>query len=502
MNMKSNAFVLFFLMSILFSSIQVKPLENIKVTGSSPLFSTYIAPYERSDYFVDEGYHLVYYNDNEPLKLINESSGEISAAFQLGNVVAYTIDDFYKKPVVTCSYPDSFVLQAEPFVGLKVVMKFAVYSSAGAVGEIHYKNETQKDLMLYFIYGNSYQKVKCIDIKPGQGITTTYKEPAKGVYFQQDALKGFNENRQCRLGFNQPIYAWGGYPVYKKHMTADEVSSRYKYLNGSVSGELSEWVLSFKLEKKKGIFKFSKATVQVDDQKSLAAISDQLMKITFKDITRFNQEKLKYIPHLKFKDNDERLLFYGGLYLGRQQFYPAAGQFPYPYYVFSREPTWGWGHEGQVFHESLSMHTIALFDPGLAMHSQRNFMAVQGKDGYMPYRVGAYFTRTFPAKGEKTTSAPFYSWTNLEVYQLAQQSKQINRDQLNQYLSDSYHSGKKFVNYLFNTRDKNKNGLLEWGGHTLLECVRDYLNAVFDLLGEAPETLNQLEALDLSCMVV
>jgi hypothetical protein len=32
-------------------------------------------------------------------------------------------------------------------------------------------------------------------------------------------------------------------------------------------------------------------------------------------------------------------------------------------YVFSREPTWGWGHDGQVFHESLSMLAYALFDP-------------------------------------------------------------------------------------------------------------------------------------------
>jgi hypothetical protein len=148
------------------------------------------------------------------------------------------------------------------------------------------------------------------------------------------------------------------------------------------------------------------------------------------------------------------------------------------------------------------MQTIALFDPELAMNSQRNFMKVQGDDGYMPYRVGAYFTRTFPANGEKTTSAPFFSWTNREVYKIAKKSGRINDKKLKKYLEDSYWSGKKFIDYLFKTRDKNKNGLLEWGGHTLLECVRDYLNAVFDLLGDAPETLNQLEALDLNCMVV
>jgi hypothetical protein len=500
--MKAYTKITFHLAVILFLTIPLVSLENIKASFSSPLFSSYIAPYERSNYFVDEGYHLVYYDDHQPIRLVNESSGEIDIAFRLGNVVVYNLEDFYQKPIITLSYPDAVMLETEPFVGLKIVMKFAVYSSDGAVGEIHYKNQTKENFMLYFSYGNAYQKIKCQDIKPEKSITITYKEPTKGVYFQQEALKGFNENRYCRFRFNQRIYAWGGFRVYKKNITANEVLSRYEYLNGSVSGELCQWVLSFKLGKKNGMFKFSKATIQKGNQKNLTTISDKLMKVKFDEISRFNQEKLKNIPNLKFTDNEEEFLFYGGIYLGRQQFYPAAGQFPYPYYVFSREPTWGWGHEGQVFHESLSMHTIALFDPQLAMYSQRNFMAIQSKDGYMPYRVGAYFTRTFPANSEKTTSAPFYSWTNLEVYQLADQSKQINRDQLNQYLFDSYNSGKKFVNYLFNTRDKNKNGLLEWGGHTLLECVRDYLNAVFDLLGEAPETLNQLEALDLSCMMV
>jgi hypothetical protein len=502
--MKILIFIQVFLIIFLFFTVPCQALENINADGQAPLFSSYIAPYERSNYFVDEGYHLVYYYDHQPLKLVNESSGEIGIAFKLGSVVVYNIGDYYKKPVVTCSFPDSFQLEAEPFVGLQVVMKFAVYSSAGALGEIHYKNQTDSPLMLYFIYGNSYQKVTSAGVKPDEGITIAYKEPGKGVYFQQDALDGFEEDRYCRFGYNRGIYSWGGFPVYKTNLSADDIAARYKYLNGSLGGELAEWALSFDLDKKYGQFKFTKVTVQKgsDSEKVLKTASEELMKVSFEDIVRFNREKLKYIPGLRFRDDAEKFLFYGGLYLGRQQFLPAAGQFPYPYYVFSREPTWGWGHEGQVFHESLSMHAVALFDPELAMDSQRNFMKVQGKDGYMPYRVGAFFTRTFPANGEKTTSAPFYSWTNLEVFQLAKQSGRMDAGKLDRYLLDSYESGKKFVRYLFQTRDKNKNGLLEWGGHTLLECVRDYLNAVFDLLGEAPETLNQLEALDLSCMVV
>ncbi len=497
--MKNKTFILIFLMAILF--ITLYSMENLKCNASSPLFTSYIAPYERSSYFVDEGYHLVYYDDNSPLRLMNESSGEINFAFKLGSMFVYSIDDFYKKPVITLSYPDSFVLEAEPFVGLKIVLRFALYASDSAIFEIEYRNETKEDSMLYIMYGNNYQKVNVINTNPDKSITISYKEPSKGVYFQQKELKGFEEKRYSKFNFNRRICSWAGYPDHNK-VKKGKMFSRYEYLNGSIQGELSEVVLSFDLYKKNGVLKFSKVTVQLGDEKKLDEISDKAINISFDKIYAFNREKFKNIPVLEFKNNQERLLFYGGLYLGRQQFLPAAGQFPFPYYVFSREPTWGWGHEGQVFHESLSMQSLALFDPELAANSQRNFMAVQEKDGYIPYRVGAYFTRTFPAGGEKTTSAPFYSWTNLEVYKMAVRSGNMSKKELKEYLRDSYISGKRFVNYLFETRDKNKNGLLEWGGHTLLECVRDYLNAVFDLLGKKPETLNQLEALDLSCMVV
>jgi len=476
-------------------------LENIRCPGSAPLFSSYIAPYERSNYFVDEGYHLVYYDDQLPLRLVNESAGEISLAFKLGEVMVSNLGDYYQKPVITASFPDSFSLEAGPFAGFTVTVRFALPSSAGALLEITYQNDTKLDFMLYVIYGNTYQKVTCRQTAGGGSMILSYKEPGKNMYFQQDTLPGFKEERHSILASLNRVYAWGGYPVYR-NLTGKEAAEKYEYLNGSLAGDIAELVLSYSLPEKKGVFRLARLTAQEGDEKGLEAGADKLLGLNFSDILTFNRQKLQQIPVLIFKDDQERLLYYGGLYLARQQFYPAAGQFPYPYYVFSREPTWGWGHEGQVFHESLSMQSLALFDPVLAMGSQKNFLAVQGKDGYMPYRVGAYFTRTFPAAGEKTTSAPFFSWTNLVVYKSARASGLVPEKDLHDYLEKSYAGGKSFITYLLATRDKNRNGLLEWGGHTLLECVRDYLNAVFDLLGDAPETLNQLEALDLSCMAL
>ncbi len=471
-----------------------------KYSGETPLFSSYIAPYERSSYFVDEGYHLTYYDDCSPVKLENSVSGNILLGYKLGKMFAYKVDDYYVKPYITKSYPDSFVLEAEPFVGVKIKIEFAVYSSDSFIMNIEFEKSNSSELDIFIIYENTGQDVNA-KLSGNNSFQISYKQKGKGKYFQQKTLKGFQNKRYGLFVADKSIYSYGGYQNLINDIST-VVATDENILNGSLNNPLKTVVVDFVFKKSKDELKIYKKTVQEKDEKSLSSGINHLKKIKFDSIINFNEKILKNIPEIRFKNRFERLLYYGGIYLGRQQFLPAAGQFDYPYYVFSREPKWGWGHEGQVFHESLSMHTIALFDPILAIGSQRNFFKVQEKDGYLPYRVGGFFTRTFPVNGEKTTSAPYFSWTNLEIYKTARKSGIVSNKELIKYLRQSYEAGVKFTNYILKTRDKNHNGLLEWGGHTLLECVRDYLNAVFDLLGKKPDTLNQLEALDLSSMVV
>jgi hypothetical protein len=176
---------------------------------------------------------------------------------------------------------------------------------------------------------------------------------------------------------------------------------------------------------------------------------------------------------------------------------PAEGRTKFNYYVFSREPTWSWGHDGQVFHESLSMLAYAHLDPASAMDSQRVFAEAQDPDGYIPYRIGPYVVRTFPVDGEKTTSAPFYSWVNWEVYRIAK-----DRVETGTFLEEAYRSGAAFTEFLLKNRDRDGDGLLEWGGHAVLESVRDSLVPIWDLLGkDDPKAPSLVEALDLSVMV-
>src|SRR5256885_9441446 len=154
--------------------------------------------------------------------------------------------------------------------------------------------------------------------------------------------------------------------------------------------------------------------------------------------------------------------------------------------LFSREPTWSWGHDGQVFHESIVMQAYAFMDAQSAQDSQRVFMDRQRSDGYIGYRIGPYVTRTFPHDGEDTSSAPFFSWTNWEIYRVSHDRK---------FLADAYRSGALFAEYILRTRDKDGDGFLEWGGNAMLENVRDSLDVIWSLFGGDDDSPKRVKAL-------
>ncbi len=173
----------------------------------------------------------------------------------------------------------------------------------------------------------------------------------------------------------------------------------------------------------------------------------------------------------------------------RQVFYPPEGNLKHNYYVFSREPQWGWGHGGQVFHESIAMLAYAYIDPVSAMNSQRVFADRQHDNGYINYRTGSYLDEVIEYKGQLTSSAPWYSWLNWEVYSITKDKS---------FLKEMYQSSKRFYNFYTSNRDTDHDGLCEWGGEAVLESVRDGLVAVWDEVGYPAE----FEALDLNCMLV
>ena len=217
--------------------------------------------------------------------------------------------------------------------------------------------------------------------------------------------------------------------------------------------------------------------------------ANRLVQADFDLVNENHSGYLASIPALRGLSKDESLLYLSGWNMMQQVFYPAEGKSNYPYYVFSREPVWGWGHGGQVFHESLTMLALALQDPELAMNSQRVFRERQYESGYINYRTGAYLDEIIEHAGELTSSAPWYTWINWEVYKITQDQD---------FLPEMYESSRRFYDFYVSNRDKDKDGLCEWGGHAVLESVRDASVAVWDEVGWPAN----FEAVDLNSMLV
>ena len=218
----------------------------------------------------------------------------------------------------------------------------------------------------------------------------------------------------------------------------------------------------------------------------------QCMELLDADLQRHlqtNEEQYRQIPAYNFDNPDIEMMYWSAFNLIHQCMMPPEGECSYNYYLFSREPTWGWGHGGQVFHESLAMLAYAFMDAESAMNSQRVFMERQWDNGYIPYRTGPYLNETIYWAGDYTSSAPWFSWENWEIFQ-------ISRDTT--FLREAYNSGIKFYNYWIAQRDIDKDNLCEWGAHAVLECVRDGQAVIWDKVGWP----SNFECLDLNCILV
>jgi len=217
--------------------------------------------------------------------------------------------------------------------------------------------------------------------------------------------------------------------------------------------------------------------------------ANSLLKSDLSAYQKDNETLFAKTPVPDLKDEDRLALYWSANNMMRQVFYPAEGKTKYNYYVFSREPTWGWGHGGQVFHESIAMLSYAYIDPISAMNSQRVYKERQYENGYINYRTGAYLDEIIEHNGQLTSSAPWYSWLNWEVYK-------ITKDEA--FLKEMYESSKKFYKFYVDNRDSDRDGLCEWGGEAVLESVRDALVAVWDQVGYP----TNFESIDLNCMLV
>jgi hypothetical protein len=470
------------------------PLSNLNAGPHAPLYTTYAAPLARSEYFVDEGYHLDYDIADEGVSYTTDSSGNLAVGWRLGKITALSAKDFFQQPVVHRSYTDIAEVEYWPFTTIQVRETFDVYSSRLALLELAVSNHGDKpqDLVAYVYYWNT-EPVADARIEQNQWIT--FRHHIDPQTWSETPHSQFDPDFHDVLMLGVPADAWGGYGSIadmQKEMSAHDS------LNGVVQGQVHGVVLAKQLTLAPGETKTLRVIRGVQPAKEnaddLIASAKKLLSQPLAALIAESEAQYAHIPgNVHFPKDEWEMAYWSAFSLIRQQFLPAEGEARHNYYVFSREPTWSWGHDGQVFHESIAMQAYEFMDAQSAQESQRVFMDRQAADGYIGYRIGPYVTRTFPLNGEPTSSAPFFSWTNWEIYRVSHDRK---------FLQDAYASGERFAEWILKHRDMDNDGFLEWGGNAMLENVRDALDVIWNLYGGQDASPSRVKAMDLMCMMV
>ncbi len=493
------------------------PYLKVDAKQNDPLYTTYTAAMERSQLYGDKGYKMDYYSDHLPLNYSGDQAGKFYCVWKVDQVVVMNIGEFFGKPVVTSSFPDMAILNYQPFKGIDVQETFFVYSSSIALVNLVIKNidKTKHDIELYPVLeiGNDSLMIKEF-YKNRNAYVTNHNESKYRLISSLYKNAPYPTETRDYFTASFPAYSFGGYhnSIESFHNTI-KTDFYAENRNDSLNKKQSDYVNFVSLHGKFSLKPGEEINVRYirgwqDQKEDLQKLSDEIEKLKTEQLQNYVDDNVKLfsrIPRIKFKTQDEKLVYLSSFNLARGSFYPPTEKANHNFYVFSRQPLWGWGHGHQVLHESLSMLSYAYLDPQSAQGSQRIYIDQQRDDGLIAYRHGPRGLQDYPHfskelnRNMSTTSAPFFSWINWEVYKVSKDKK---------FLSDSYESGVEYLKWLIANRDLDKDGLYEWGPYGIIENVRDWYNAVFQVSKDRhldvdkEDISDELECVDLTFMMI
>jgi hypothetical protein len=478
--------------------------------ANDPVYTTYTAAMERSKLYGDKGYKMIYDDPYKPLTYGSEQGGHFFSIFEINSVVVDHIGDFYQKPSVKISFSDMAIMNYEPWPGLKAEEVFFVYSSEIALVECYLSNTSDENLNIniYPVFEGA-DSLKVISYNYGKNaFFTDHYETKKRLISNLSEKYPYPTRLADIFTGDFSAYSHGAYQGDMKdfynYIKTDFYSDNHSdSLNLLDSGYVDFISLHGRFTLEPGAsLKFRYCRALHDHDEPLENLENGIREAFKLDIQTYLNQNIKLfskVPRIEFEDQKDKMVYLSALNLARGCMLPPAGETSFNYYVFSREPLWGWGHGHQVLHESLSMLSYVYLDPESAQNSQRVYMEQQGEDGLIAYRHGPRGPQTYPHKNKPTTSAPFFNWINWEIYK-------VSRDR--QFLIEAYESGAEYADWLIKNRDTDQDGTFEWGPYGIIENVRDWYNAVFQVSAERyldvdkEDISDELECLDLSLMMV
>ncbi|MBK7258450.1 MAG: hypothetical protein IPI01_11740 [Ignavibacteriae bacterium] len=509
MHLWKTAGLLIALVSFVPASGQVRITDDylrLQAGAKDPLFTTYAAPMARSRFFADKAYFMDYFTPDKPITYSSQFAGDLAVLWKFNNVVIAKTREFARAPVVVASFPDMAVLEYEPFAGVKVQETFCVYSSGSAVIELHMANTgtVPLNVMVYPVLHLPNDSLRVVRYEDADGgYIFAHHEELVRLHSNLYKDRGYPTGFRNMLSAVPPPSSYGAYArssmddLYFAIKRLSKVHENVTALNQAGVGPVDAVMLQSDVVLRPGEQRTVRFVRSVQDaaepETALRADARGARTASMQQCVDENVALFRTVPRVRFRTPGEKIVYIGAFNLVRQCMLPPTGQTTRNFYVFSRNPVWGWGHGHQVMHESLSMIPYVYLDARSAEESQRIYMDQQYEDGLIAYRHGPRGPQVYPHEGVPTTSAPFFTWTNWEMYTVTK-----NRA----FLKDAYASGARYIRYMETERDRDGDGMYEWGPYGIIENVRDGWNVVFQLFSEGTDEgrdiSHELDVLDLT----
>ncbi|MEJ2637302.1 MAG: fibronectin type III domain-containing protein, partial [Calditrichia bacterium] len=210
--MKSFVFALMVLPLLTTGGEGQNYLSHLSATADDPVFSTYAAPLQRSEFIVDEGYQFVWYDPARGVDFQTDNAGNLCLAFKMNGEFRYLLSQMYKKPVVTASYSDLVKYAFYPFQNIRVDVFFDVYSSRIAIQDIEITNEGIDDIHLdvYPFLNHTTGTISGTDITPEQDAFIFNHQEAPDSWTTSHDVPYQKDLTDIYL-LDSPADAWGSY---------------------------------------------------------------------------------------------------------------------------------------------------------------------------------------------------------------------------------------------------------------------------------------------------
>lgn len=465
-------------------------LSNLNASRSDPLFATYAAPIARSNFIVDEGYRFSFYHKGEGVRFSTDHSGDLGMIFHLDGRTIRVLEEMHREPVITTSYSDLVHYTYWPTETIRVDAAFQVYSSSYAIHHLRVANEGSRrvtiDLFPFLHHDEGLRNIQVTE----NAVTFEHTEVLDDwMQNRRDKIPYIPERKDILLLKDGPDEV-GAYASFDEFLTDVENVRINGYIGPSDTSVVAfHCQMSLAPGEHREIRLIRGVVGGFTDSDTLRIGAIDLLEYDMELALRENEQIYSRIPALEFADPDVEMMYWSAFNLIRHLFMAPEGKMSYNHYVYSREPTWGWGYAGQVLHESITMLAYVFMDPESAEDSQRLYMERQWDDGFIYYRVGPYLDEYVFTRGDFTSSAPWFNWENWEIYLVSG-----NRV----FLQEAYESGTRFYNWWIQNRDADRDGLAEWGGHAVLESIRDAKVALWRDIGWP----SNFESPDLNAMLV